>query len=195
MFEREPMVGEICTLRVTRQTLVVLGNSTAENNTIWCADYATGERVDAYLNELNPERLLSALFPIAKTISKCREWALAGHSHAAWWLGWYYEGKNHPKSVWYYIAAMRRSPRQHDWAFVRVYGDARQPGLCRGTPPPLLSFLEEIDEFRQFRSGISSLAAIKWGGWQEALRSADEAVHVPAPTAVIKQQDMATASR
>lgn len=82
-----------------------------------------------------------------------------------------YEGRNHPRSVWYHMAAMRRSPEHHGWALERVWGDARTACTCKGVPTPDLAFLMEIDEFN---------GSEVWGGWKEAVAKAAKAVHVAA---------------
>jgi ribosome modulation factor len=97
------------------------------------------------------------------------KWARAGRAHAAWWLGWIHSGSNHAKSVWYYIAAIRRDPGSHGWALERVISDAFSAIMCKGVHLPSLIFLREITE-------LSSQISHDWKG---AIHSAETAEHLP----------------
>jgi hypothetical protein len=155
---------------------VVMGNCIGENGTVWCHDYKSGRRLD-----LNPKTLL--IEPdqpgTEKLLSTIETWAESGKSDAAWWLGWWNEGKNHPKSVWYYIAAMRMNQGAHGWAFGRLLTDTYNPVMCSHVPEPSLDFLDLIQEFRQYEAGERKLANIQWGNWREAVAMAKKAVHTP----------------
>jgi hypothetical protein len=171
-----PLPLTICRYGDWTRAAVIMGNCIGEDGTVWCHDFKTGRRLD-----LDPKTILvepdqpgyEALLPLVE------KWADSGNSDAAWWLGWWHEGKNHPKSVWYYIAAMRMNQDAHGWAFGRLLGDTYNPVMCRDVPEPSLDFLDGIQEFRQHEAGERMLANIKWGDWREATRQAKEAVHVP----------------
>jgi len=95
-----------------------------------------------------------------------------------WWLAWWHEGKNHPKSVWYYVAAIRANPKKHGWVLDRLYGDARSACVCNGIPTPDLGFLANIPEITALQIGKD---------WEEAVRQAEQAEHVPAAEQRISQ--------
>lgn len=96
---------------------VVMGNCTHMNGAIWCHDLETGSRVDLHLVEMHEDPVQ---FEANVLVSIIEGWAEGGNADAAWWLGWFYEGANHSKSVWYYIAAIRMSPADAVWAFGRI---------------------------------------------------------------------------
>ena len=173
---QSPVHGEIWRLREEARLLVVLGNAIAEDKTIWCADDRTGERVDPPVAEL----CFVERRDLKVTLLKCQQWAREGNSDAAWWCAWYFEGTNHPKSVWYYIAALRRNPRQHAWALGRICSDAFEGCMCEGVPEPDLRFLTGVDEFRQIADGARLVSDISWGDWEAAVRNAESAIHLPA---------------
>ncbi|MBU2819299.1 hypothetical protein HF282_17725 [Acidithiobacillus ferrooxidans] len=154
--------------------VAVLGNCVDRDGTIWCADYGTGERVDIapgdFLRLADDQPGRDA---VVKTLT---EWAHLGNADAAWWLGWWWEGTNHPRSVWYYIAALRMDPNTHGWAEDRILDDAWSGYVCEGIPKPDLSFLREIQEFRLDDEGERG----DIGDWKEAVRKAKAAVHKSA---------------
>lgn len=96
---------------------VVMGNCPYANGSIWCHDLETGSRVDLHLDEMHED---SVQFETNVLVSIIEGWAEGGNADAAWWLGWFYQGVNHSKSVWYYIAAIRMSPAAAVWAFGRI---------------------------------------------------------------------------
>lgn len=151
----------------------ILGNSLDEETgrSIWTADRQSGLRIDAVYENLRPTPATKTPNTFAELCEKCAEWAMAGDSDAAWWLGWRYEGKNIPKSVWYYTAAIRMSPRRHKWAIDRIFSDTKIGALCAGTQAPDISFLKEIPEYRDRRIGRD---------WAAAVQAAVAAVHIPS---------------
>lgn len=162
-----PRVGELwdCEGRVA----FVAGNFVDEDNDIWLFDWNTGDvgyRPVAGMSERDDRRLLTEEAIMTKMV----EWSQRS-ADAMWWLAWWYEGKNHPKSVWYYVAAMRADPKKHAWVLDRLNSDARSACLCEGVPTPDLGFLSEIPEMQG--QGIGQ-------DWLQALRQAERAEHVPA---------------
>lgn len=166
--DRYPAVGELWDY--AGRIAVICGNSISEQKTLWVMDWNSGDRADAPVGQL---ALREDRKTLSETVLVARfgEWARAGNSNAMWWLAWWFEGTNHPKSVWYYVAALRADPREHDWALDRIRGDARSPGLCEGTPQPDLSFLAGIPEMRGQAVGAD---------WAAAVDQAERAVHMPA---------------
>lgn len=158
-----------------RRHCLVMGNGISERYTVWCADWQTGERVDV-LNYRLRELPNTEQPPTQEVIERVIAWVRTGNSDAAWWLGWWFEGTNHPKSIWYYVAAMRANPGNHGWVLERLYSDARSACMCEGIPSPDLGFLENIPEMQGHPIEKD---------WKEAVRQAENAVHVPAaePTA------------
>lgn len=147
-----------------KRIVLVLGNCTDEEGIIWCADNASGEMLYPEARKLQRLVELQLSQPLEIMVQKCKGWASAGNVDAMWWLGWFFEGENHKKSVWYYIAAMRKDPQRYGWGFSRVYADAQNPVMCKDIPAPDLEFLSEIQEFN---------GAKVWGDGQEALRQAE----------------------
>lgn len=160
---------EVLLDRASNKLVVILGNSVEEGN-IWCADWDTFETVYPLVKDLQRQTILSQ--PSWEVVLKKAEThaEVAGDSNAMWWCAWYYENTNHPKSVWYYMAAMRRAPKRHGWALNRVRADAYSAYMAKGIPPPDLTFLSEIEEFH----GSSN-----WGDWKQALEKAKQAIHLP----------------
>lgn len=161
----ETTVGHLYRMTGSQRTIAVLGNSISEKNTVWCADWRTGKRFD-------PETCWLRALPDAEQpaqielLAKVTAWAAKGNADAAWWLGWWFEGENHAKSVWYYVAAIRREPAAFGWALERVSSDARS-ACIRGDKQKLdLAFLAEIPEFN---------SADDWGDWREAIGKAEAA--------------------
>ncbi len=160
--------GDLCAYQ--DKVVLVMGNCSHEDDTIWCAEYVSGVRCDPPAADLKrlPQRQQHAWDEVKATVTR---WAHEGNSDALWWLAWLYEGSNHPRSVWYYIAAMRRNPEAHGWALSRVYSDSRNPIMSEGVTAPDTGFLVEIAEFN---------GAKVWGDWQEAVTKAANAVHIAA---------------
>lgn len=159
---------QFCELwRVGRRAVFILGNSVRSDGTIWTADRKTGERLDVQVELLKRSR---AKLVEGELFKASEAWAREGVSDAAWWQGSVYSGTNHPKSVWYLIAAIRMNPDAHGWALDRVLSDARSAIMCGGVPKPCCEFLRNIAEFR----GVISV------DWKSAVKSAEQAVHVPA---------------
>lgn len=147
---------------------VILGNGLTEDGELWCADWETLQTRYTDIGNLNHQTEVTRPEWV-ELVSKMEAVAEAGDSDAMWWCAWAYAGVNHQKSVWYYMAAMRRAPKQHGWAWSRVFSDARSAYMCKGVPKPNLSFLMEIEEFQG--SG-------KWGDWKKAIEAAGKAIHV-----------------
>lgn len=148
--------------------VVVCGNCVSQVGTIWVMDMETGARTDPLALTLKPA-LNQTTEP--DLLEKFTGWAREGNAHATWWLAWWFEGVNHPKSVWYYVAAMRIDPAAHGWVQSRLMSDARSAHMCEGVPKPDLRFLNEIPELQ----GCSIRP-----DWHEALREAESAIHIPA---------------
>jgi len=168
------MPGSLWALRGKKsgaEPLVVLGNVVNdETGTIWCAGWDTGTRYD--LNPTELRRLPETKQPTWEEVcSRCAGWAAKGDHHSAWWLGWAYEGVNHARSIWYYVASLRMTRGKPSWAWPRIYDDTFSGSMCPNIPHPSLEFLKEIPEFN---------GAKEWGEWQPAIRHAEIAEHVPA---------------
>jgi len=163
-----PDVGELW--NYAGRTAIVCGNAVSEQKTIWVMDWNSGDRADAQVEklELRDDRKTLTENVI---VEKFGEWARAGNSDAIWWLAWWFEGTNHPKSVWYYVAALRADPKAYDWAHERIMSDARTACMCEGVPQPDLSFLKDIPEIQGKAIGPD---------WIEAVAKAEQAVHAPA---------------
>lgn len=162
-----PNVGELwdCLGR----TAFIAGNSVGSNGGIWLFDWNSGDsghfsvmdltaRSDRF--RLTEEDILLHIAP----------WSRQGNSDAMWWLGWWYDGRNHPKSVWYYVAAIRAAPKKHGWALGRIISDARSAYMCEGVPAPDLAFVADVDE-------MQGRCSADWAG---AVRQAEAAVHIPS---------------
>lgn len=108
----------------------------------------------------------------ASIVNRFEWWAHLGNSHAMWWLAWWNEGINHPKSIWFYVAAIRAAPESHSWAWERIKANAKTPCLCPGVLEPTLDFLEEIPE-------IQGNPRESRDDWKLAVYKAFSAVHVP----------------
>lgn len=156
----------------------VLGNSPSEDGrTIWSAERQTGRRIDAVIEAMTPTSTSGAT-TLSELVNLSTAWARDGNSDASWWLGWWFEGVNHPKSIWYYIAAIRLNADCHGWAIDRIAGDARFGCMCSGTPQPDISFLKGIPELCGKRISPD---------WMKAIENAESAVHQPASAAQIEQ--------
>lgn len=148
----------------------VAGNSVNDDGTIWLFDWNTsqvGYRPVATMTACSDRRSLTE----EDIVARMTEWTRQGSTDAMWWLAWWFEGKNHPKSVWYYVAAMRANPKKHAWVLDRLYDDARTACMCEGVPTPDLGFLVDIPEMQGGQIGRD---------WKEALGRAEQAEHVPA---------------
>jgi hypothetical protein len=143
----------------------ILGNAIQEDGTIWVANRRTGRSYHVPTKALTLVKVRSN----ADVVNSCIVWARKGNAAAAWWLGWYFEGTQHTKSIWYYITAMRKEPFHYGWAWSRVYADAKSVILCEGVPTPCIEFLQDIPEFNNRPSD----------GWQDAVSKAESAVDIP----------------
>jgi len=147
--------------------VVICGNSISKANTIWVMEWNSGGVAHAPLDELvarPDENGLSS----DHLVGKFAEWARMGITEAMWWLGWWFEADHHPKSVWYYVAAMRGSPDKYGWALDRIAGDAQSEMRWRAELKPDLSFLADIPEIQTKRIGRN---------WREAVANAESAQH------------------
>lgn len=142
----------------------ILGNCVEDDGTIWVADRRTGKSAHVHPSALSLVRTRTDT--VAELTERCIGWARRGDADAAWWLGWYFEGEQHAKSVWYYVAAMRKAPEAFAWAWQRVYGDALDAYMCEGAPTPCIKFMHDVAEFNGRRSA----------DWQEAIAKAESAV-------------------
>ncbi len=151
------------------RTAVICGNCISERETIWVMDWESGARVDAPVLKLEPRQDQSSIEHDV-LIARFVEWARAGNPDAMWWLAWRFEGKNHPKSVWYYIAALRADPKGHGWAHGRIMDDAHAAYMCKGVPWPCIEFLKDIPEMQGYSIGRD---------WVTAVANAEKAIHIP----------------
>lgn len=163
-----PEVGELW--NYAGRTAIICGNSVSEQKTIWVKDWNSGDRANAPVSELGLREDRKTLTE-ETIVSRFSEWARAGNSDAIWWLAWWFEGTNHPKSVWYYVAALRADPKAYGWARERIIDDARTPCLCKDIPTPEMAFLKDIPEIQGRAIGTD---------WAEAVAKAEQSVHVPA---------------
>ncbi|MHB1702244.1 MAG: hypothetical protein ACYCSN_19340 [Acidobacteriaceae bacterium] len=155
--DRHPNVGELW--GYAERVAIICGNSISETGVIWVMDWSSGDRADALLDrlEVRPDRYSLTHESI---IVRFAEWARDGNSDAMWWLGWWFEGRNHRKSVWFYVAALRANPRGHRWALSRIAADAKAPIMCQGVASPRLSFLGSIPEIQECVIGPDWAAAV-----------------------------------
>src|SRR3546814_3444843 len=144
-------------------TLFRSANTIEKGRRVWVMEFSTGQRGNARLDDLllrEDRRSLSE----SDFVDLFTLWASKGNADAMWWLGWWYEKSNHPKSVWYYIAALRADPDGHRWAFSRIVSDAKYATMYSGVSEPDLSFLDDIPEIREFKLHV--------GKWEEAVLKA-----------------------
>lgn len=160
-----PRYGQIWEFKGNQ--VCILGNYVYDDNTIWVADWKTGKRIHPNLMELIPIAITEK-DTFSEVTERCTEWARNGNSSAAWWLGWRWEGINHPKSIWYYVAAIRLSPKYYGWALNRIQSDSIFGCMCSDTPQPDISFLKCIPEMAE---GVIEKE------WQVAISEAESAVH------------------
>ena len=151
---RRPGVSELCDYK-DRQVFVC-GNGVSKSSRIWCMDWKTGQRIDAKPATLIPRHPICE----AQFVSRFQTWCEKGNADAMWWLAWWFEGVNHRKSVWYYVAALRADPVGHGWAQSRIMADARYAAMCEGLPTPDISFLASIPEMMGHPIGIDWRAAL-----------------------------------
>lgn len=154
------------TLAVPRLSVATV----SEDQTIWVMDWNSGDKVQAPVYLLEPREDRESL-ATEDIIHRIGVWARGGNSYAMWWLAWWFEGANHPKSVWYYVAALRANPSGHGWAHDRIRSDAQYPIMCKDVPAPDLVFLDGIPEINRLAIGQD---------WAEAVRMAEAAVHLPS---------------
>lgn len=164
--------------RRSAEALIVLGNCIDEDTqTIWCASWMSGKRHD-----VRPAQLLrlpdEAQPSWSEGCERCALWAAQGNHHAAWWLGWAYEGVNHPRSIWYYIASLRMTKGRPSWALQRIHADAYTGEMYESVPEPCLRFMQEIPEFNGAKS---------WGDWKQAITCAERAIHRPVSAEALRQ--------
>ncbi|TDR28944.1 hypothetical protein [Hydromonas duriensis] len=168
-----PMYGDLVLDTKNNVLYAVLGNSLQDNNkTIWCVSWDEnaphyGARGYPLVKNLEFKETLDTHV----LVDKMTAFAKAGHAHAMFWLGWWYEGVNHPKSTWYYIASMRADNEEHRWVFERLYGDTHYGAMCENVEYPSLEYLSEISEFNDFKVSLN---------WSEAIEKAEAAIHKPA---------------
>lgn len=144
--------------------VVVLGDKEV-NGTVWCADWRSLRSYDAQVRNLRRSTAESPTW--WKLLARLEQMAVKGDPDAMWWCASAYGGTNRATSTWYFVAAMRRDPEKYGWAFERVLIDASASSRSAGMPPPDLSFMQEIAEFRGGKQG--------WGDWREAIQKAIEA--------------------
>lgn len=174
--ELAPRVGELW--NYAGRTAIICGNSVSRNGTIWVMDWNSGARADANKNMLEVRADRKSLNE-NDIVDRFSQWARDGNPDAMWWLAWWFEGKNHHRSVWYYVAAMRSDPEGLGWAQERVMSDARSAHMCEGVPDPDTSFVSSIPELRGAPIGPD---------WLSAVNEAEKAVHVPAKTQALNRR-------
>lgn len=167
---KQPNVGELWTIR--NRVAVVCGNTIRDDGTLWVMGWNSGVCGYFTLKEFIHRKDRFSVTD-KKMVNRFSKWARSGNADAMWFLAWWFEGTNHPKSVWYYIAALRAYPKKHKWAYQRVIQDATHPICCQGIPLPDLQFLEKIPEIYEPK--------ILSNKWQEAVKMAEEAIHTPDP--------------
>ena len=162
--------GQICLHEGVE--VFILGNCVSDSGTVWTAERNTGKRRDPKVEELLfCETGLTLKQEFNELTSLAEKWAGDGNDDAAWWLGWLYEGTNHPKSVWYTIASIRMDRAAHGWALERLISDACHGIMCGGTPYPNIKFLHDIVEFNGNRQSTD---------WKSAVQKAKIAKHEPS---------------
>lgn len=162
---RYPEVGELwnCDGRVA----MVAGNSLNSHGQLWLFDWESSQDGNFPLSMLTPRPDRRSLSE-GVILDRVGEWARDGVASAMWWLAWWHEGRNHPKSVWYYVAAIRRAPSDHSWALDRVRADAQYACMCSDVPAPDLAFLGAIPE----------MSGQILTDWREAIRKAEATAHI-----------------
>jgi len=163
-----PRVGELWDC--AGEMAIVCGNRISEKGRIWLMAWNSGMsgRFRLPQMKLRDDRLSISMEAMVARLS---EWARAGNAEAMWWLAWAHEGVNHPKSVWYYVAALRADPQAYRWAHERIVSDAYSATMCKDAPRPDLAFLQEIPE-------IQDAKILR--DWASAVKMAENAVHHPA---------------
>lgn len=137
---------------------------------VWCAEWATGKRIDVAAKDLKP--VAASLQPsFEECWERALEWGKAGEAHALWWLGWWLGGTEHCRATWFNIAALRRDPVTHGWALDRIVIGASSACMCPGHPPPSLVPVQEIPELNNGPIGSDWVAAVR-----AALTAVDEPV-------------------
>jgi len=163
---RSPCYCEVWYSSTYEREFLILGNSTQEDGSIWAFDLDHQEMCYMPIKDTKYVRK----FGFDETNMLCIERAKKGCADSMWWLAWINEGTNHPKSVWFYIAALRANPDKHSWAFKRIYADSRSSYMCEGVEEPCLEFLGEIEDFQTGSIGDD---------WKAAIDKALTAVHKP----------------
>ncbi len=165
-----PNYGDLVYDRENNVLAVVLGNSVQENGSIWCV--AWDEASELYGTEGRPsvkDLEIRGKIDFKVLVKRMEQFAKEGQAHAMFWLGWWYEGVNHPKSTWYYIAAIRADTEAYKWMFKRLYNDTFYGAMTRGVKHPTLQFLTEIMEFENGKTPRDQ--------WLMAVEKAESAKH------------------
>ncbi len=165
----QPSYGQVW--QYQGEQVFILGNGTYDDGlTIWAARRITGERVDATVAKLIPTAITSTN-TFGELTRRCAVWARAGNADAAWWLGWRFDGVNLPKSLWYYLAAIRKAPRAYGWYLSNLFDNALYGIMCEGEPQAHIGFIKDIAEFNDRKPSTN---------WQDAIALAENAVHIPS---------------
>lgn len=155
--QHQMLPGQLWTLH--GRPVVVCGNATSPNGTVWCMRWFDGQRVDPVTTTLRPHsRCLDLTHD--DLVRQFHEWACEGNSHAMWWLAWLFEGVNHTRSTWYYVAALRANPSAYGWLQRRIISDARSACMEQDRPKPDLEFLACIPEIQGASIGSDWAAAV-----------------------------------
>lgn len=170
------------TLALQKDTiLLVMGGAVSSRGTLWCADYHTGERCEPPIASL--ETVPATEQPsLENNLRLVREWARAGNADAMWFLGSIYHHNNHPASVWYYLAAMRRDQKAYGWQHPEIRHHALRPDCAVGRQAPDVAFAQAIPEFTP---GNRS-----WGDWTEAVDEAERAALEVKPAGIDSAQEV-----
>jgi len=167
---RNPMYPNYGELWGYAGRVAIIATNTIEiGKTIWVMDRDSGDEGYARLEDLILLEDRNSM-TLDEVVALFTAWAKDGRSAAMWWLGWWFEGTNHARSVWYYIAALRANPAQHSWAAGRIISDAYTASMCKGYPKPNLDFLNDIPEITTRKLHV--------GLWEQALNMALSAKEV-----------------
>lgn len=174
--ESQPSYGQVWEYQ--GHEVFILGNCASDDGkTIWASNRQTGKRMDAVIKELIPTSV-TGKDTLGELTGKCVEWAKAGNADAAWWLGWRMDGENHPKSMWYYLAAIRMNPNAYSWYLSNLHDNGKFGAMCSGVTQPDINYMREIPEF--IGQGISS-------NWLQAIAGAEAAIHKPATASQLER--------
>ncbi|WP_196160777.1 hypothetical protein [Reinekea sp. G2M2-21] len=149
-------------LKNRNEKYVVLGNFVENDGTIWCADISNGSQTHLRIIDMD---LYLPHYSEPETIRLTTYWANQGIEYAMWWLGWWFEGYNHPKSAWYYVAAIQRTWATY-WPGERISSHVYSRIYTTETIP-FLETLSDIPDFVNNEMGANS-------NWESAIAKAEK---------------------